>query len=101
MVAPIEIPKRRVTMLAISFSEALASRLTTPHSFIRFPSMIVPNRGNPFGAMRPPITVTTNGKMILVVFEADFLTIPILIIRSSLVVSHLIIGGWKTGTRDM
>ncbi len=71
-----EIPRRSVTTLAISFSEALVSRLTTPHSFIRFPSMIVPKRGNPLGAIRPPTTVTTKGKTIFVVFEADFFTVP-------------------------
>ena len=31
-------------MFAISFSEALVSRLTAPVSFIRFPNIIVPNK---------------------------------------------------------
>src|SRR5512136_624282 len=101
MVAPMEIPSRRVTMLAISFSEAFVRRLTAPLSFIRFPSMIVPSNGNPFGAIRPPITVTTKGKRILVVFETELLTAPMLITLSSLEVKSFMIGGWITGTKDM
>ena len=97
------IPRNRVTTLAISFSDALVRRLTTPHSFIRLPSMMVASRGRPLGAMNPPKMVTTIGKTILVVFDAGFVWVnsDMLICRSFSVVSSLIIGGWITGTRDM
>ena len=62
MVAPMEMPRRRVTTLAISFSEALVRRLTTPDSRMRFPSMIVPIRGGPLGAIRPPKTSDHEGE---------------------------------------
>ena len=47
MVAPMQSPRKSVTTLAISFSEAFVSRLTTPDSRIRFPSMIVPEQRQP------------------------------------------------------
>ena len=63
--------------------------------------MIVPRSGNPIGAIRPPITVTTKGKRILVVFETDFLTTPMLMTFSCLEVKSFMMGGWITGTKDI
>ena len=101
MVAPMEIPRNRVTTLAISFSEALVSRLTTAHSFSRLPSMIVPISGRPWGAISPPITVTAIGKTILALLETGLILGFITSVRSFSDVNILIIGGWITGTRLM
>ncbi len=93
MVAPMLMPSSSVTMFVISFSAALESLPTAPDSRIRFPSMMVPMRGNPFGAIRPPTTVTTMGKRILVVLETVLFAVPITITFSLLVVNHRMIGG--------
>ena len=66
MVPPIARPRNSVTILAISFSEALVSRATTPDSRMKLPSMMVPMRGRPLGASRPVTRVTTMGKSSLV-----------------------------------
>ena len=101
IVAPIQSPRRSVTIFVISFSEVLFSRSTTPDSFIRFPSMTIPISGVPRGATNEAATVTTMGKRILVVLETGCFTTPITIFRSFSVVSKRMIGGWMSGTRDM
>ena len=102
IVAPMHKPSSKVTMLVISFSEALFKRSTQPLSLIKLPSMTVPINGAPLGARIEAKMVTTTGKIILVVFEIGcFLAAPMTICLSLFVVSARMIGGWISGTKDI
>ncbi len=93
IVAPMQSPRSSVTILAISFSEALFKRSTTPHSFMRLPSITVPISGAPLGARIEAKIVTTIGNMIFVVCDIGCFTAPITIVRSLSVVRARMIGG--------
>ena len=101
IVAPMLIPSRSVTMLASSFWAVLLSRATTPHSLRKLPSISMPIRGAPLGASRDTKMVTIIGNRILTTGRTDIFDTPILIIRSFLVVSIRITGGWISGTSDI
>ena len=62
IVTPMEIPRSRVTTLAISFCKALTRRSATPLSRSRFPNISVPIKGVPKGAIKPVTSVAGNGK---------------------------------------
>ena len=66
MVEPMASPRKRVTMLAISFDEAWVSRSTAPDSRMRLPSMSMPIRGVAKGTRLPTMTVMMIGKMMRV-----------------------------------
>jgi len=94
-------PRNSVTTFAISFSEALVRRATTPHSRMKLPSMMVPRSGRPFGAIRPPTSVTTSGNRSRARAETLFLMVGMRTVRSFCVVSARMMGGWMIGTSAM
>ena len=61
MVEPMASPRNSVTVLAISFDEALVRRSTAPDSFIRLPSISMPISGVANGTRMPTTTLTTIG----------------------------------------
>src|SRR2546428_12710404 len=102
MVAPIHNPRSSVTILVISFSEALFKRSTQPLSRSRLPSMTVPIKGAPLGARIEAKIVTAIGKTILVVFDIGCLfATPMTICLSFSVVRTRMIGGWVNGNSGM
>ena len=97
-VAPTERPRKMTTMFINSFCAVLDRRSTTPHSFIRLPSIRHPISGAADGRMRATIAVMMIGKTIFSVLDTGR-SCPIFIARSFLVVNARMIGGWITGTR--
>ena len=61
IVEPIARPRNSVTVLAISFDDALVRRSTTPDSFIRLPSISMPISGVANGTSVPTTMVTMIG----------------------------------------
>src|SRR6266542_1375300 len=101
MVAPIHNPRSSVTILVISFSEALFKRSTQPLSRSKLPSMTVPIKGAPLGARIEAKIVTAIGKTILVVFDIGCLfATPMTICLSFSVVRTRIIGGRSIAGAD-
>ena len=87
-------------MFINSFWTVLLKRSTTPHSFIRLPSMRLPIRGAAEGRSSEMMIVSTIGKRIFSVLDTGrscFITI----LRSSFVVRAFMMGGWITGTSAM
>ena len=99
-VAPTVRPRKMTTMFISSFCTVFDRRSTTPHSFIRLPSMRQPTSGAADGSSSAMITVMISGKRIFSVFDTGR-SWRILILRSFSVVSMRMIGGWITGTRAM
>ena len=91
-VAPTHVPNKIVTMYKIPFPAACTKFGTTPDSLIKLPSINIPTNGAHEGISNTTTNVTKIGKIILSVLETS-LNCSILIRRSFLVVSILIIGG--------
>ena len=95
VVQPTDSARKMVIMFISSLPAVFWMRSTTPHSFIRLPSRTAAS-----GTIRETMMVTMIGKMILSVLEtvrSCFITT----VRSFLVVSAFMMGGWITGTSAM
>src|SRR6478672_12636328 len=102
MVAPMQRPNNKVTILVISFSAALFSRSTQPLSRIKLPSMTMPIKGAPLGARIEAKIVTIIGNATFVAREIGCnFAAPMTIWRYFSVVNARMIGGWMSGTSDM
>ena len=101
IVPPMDSPRRRVTTLASSFSAVSESLLTTPLSLIRFPSIRVPTKRAPWGAMRPTTRNTSIGKITLTGRESSPSDGSMRIFLSFSLVSSLEMGICRIGTRAM
>ena len=100
VVQPTDRARKMVMMFISSLPAVFWIRSTTPHSFIRLPSISIPTRTAASGTMRETMMVTMMGKMILSVLvtaRSCFITT----VRSFLEVRAFMIGGWITGTRAM
>ena len=91
-VAPTVTPRNIVIIFISSFCAAFEILSTTPLSLKRLPSISIPTRGAASGTRRTTTSVTTMGKIIFS-FCVTGRSCSIVIIRSSLVVRALIIGG--------
>ena len=99
-VAPTVRPRKITTMFISSFCTVLLRRSTTPHSFIRLPSIRQPTSGIALGSSRAMTTEMMIGKRIRSVFDTGR-SVRIRIARSCLLVSSRMMGGWMTGTSAM
>ncbi len=99
-VAPTVIPRKITTMFISSFCTVLLRRSTTPHSFIRLPSIRQPTSGAALGSSREMMTAIRMGKRIFSVFDT-VRSCDMRIERSFFEVSIRMMGGWITGTRAM
>ena len=97
-VAPTVRPRKMTTMFINSFCTVLLRRSTTPHSFMRLPSIRQPINGAALGRSNEMITAMTSGKRMRSSLETGR-SVCILILRSFSVVSARMMGGWMTGTR--
>ena len=100
VVQPTDRARKMVMMFISSLPAVFWIRSTTPHSFIRLPSISIPTRTAASGTMRETMMVTMMGKMILsvlVTVRSCFITT----VRSFLEVRAFMMGGWMTGTRAM
>ena len=100
IVAPTDTPRKIVTIFMSSFWAALVNLFTTPDSLKRLPIMNMAISGAIGGTMRQIISVAARGKRILSDRETGRSWCMIMV-RSFLVVSSFIIGGWMMGTIDM
>ena len=87
-------------MFISSFCTVLLRRSTTPHSFIRLPSIRQPISGAALGSSSAMMTVMTIGKRIRSSFDTGR-SVCMRIFRSFSLVSIRMMGGWITGTRAM
>ena len=99
-VAPTVRPRKITTMFISSFCTVLLRRSTTPHSFIRLPSIRQPISGAALGSSSEIITAMISGKRMRSSFDTGR-SVRILIPRSFLLVSARMMGGWITGTSAM
>ena len=100
VVQPTDRARKMVMMFISSLPAVFWIRSTTPDSFIRLPSISIPTRTAASGTIRETIMVTMMGKTILSVLvtaRSCFMTT----VRSFLVVSAFMMGGWMTGTSAM
>ena len=92
VVQPTDRARKMVMMFISSLPAVFWIRSTTPHSFIRLPSISIPTRTAASGTMRETMMVTMMGKMIFSVLEtvrSCFMTTE----RSLEVVSAFMMGG--------
>ena len=95
-VAPTEIPRKMVTMFMSSFWAVLERRSVTPQTLSRLPNMRQPTSPRASGTIRPTTKVTTMGKSTFSSWETGRRAV-ILMVRSFLVVSIFMKGGWIIG----
>ena len=92
VVQPTDRARKMVMMFISSLPAVFWIRSTTPHSFIRLPSISIPTRTAASGTMRETMIATMMGKMIFSVLEtvrSCFMTTE----RSLEVVSAFMMGG--------
>ena len=99
-VAPTDTPRKMVMMFIISFWAVLLSRSTTPLSRIRLPSISMPTSEAADGSRKETRMVTAIGKTMRSRLETTR-SCSMRTMRSFLVVSAFMIGGWMIGTSAM